>query len=523
MAVLARAALLAAACLCAASGLSLWSDDGEHGAEGAEVELRVDAASCAAQLEADSSFMEHVVKEVGMGNYSGEASAAWHAYQDKLAHQLLSEHPDGQRKKPYKILVVSAVHDTDSMVEIFEVNMNRLLANKQGDKFEFAIFHIDSKATEWKKRKWYRRRRGPVVMKKHGAGCKPQFWAQITPMMVATGKYDYVWLLDEDIRLDFLNWDFYRTVLSTVDPLVSQPVIVPKQPGKRSTGVTKLQMKVPEGNNFMIAYETQRSEVQAPIISSKIWDAVHERNIRERPPERLVHRRLLGRHRVPRRGPVPEDRGACCERRPRAAHGLPQPLQGHQVRRGLRRGRRQLPGGQQHGGVAGARGAEGRGLRRAQRLGKDLRRQGHPRVPHGALGEEPQEDLARPAVGAGPGRQPSPLRRASSSPSPLCRSSARALGTARACALFSLASPRASLSRPQIDVSRPRGPKRAPRGRRRGEASPLRVMPNSPSRCGLFATRRGPDVLLLFWPLALGCLAGIARRAAGQSSTARQL
>mmetsp|Transcript_35721 Transcript_35721/g.100333 ORF Transcript_35721/g.100333 Transcript_35721/m.100333 type:complete len:400 (-) Transcript_35721:47-1246(-) len=278
MAVLARAALLAAACLCAASGLSLWSDDGEHGAEGAEVELRVDAASCAAQLEADSSFMEHVVKEVGMGNYSGEASAAWHAYQDKLAHQLLSEHPDGQRKKPYKILVVSAVHDTDSMVEIFEVNMNRLLANKQGDKFEFAIFHIDSKATEWKKRKWYRRRRGPVVMKKHGAGCKPQFWAQITPMMVATGKYDYVWLLDEDIRLDFLNWDFYRTVLSTVDPLVSQPVIIPKEPFKRATGVTKLVMQAPHNDKFMIAYETQRSEVQAPVVSTKIWPAVWERN-----------------------------------------------------------------------------------------------------------------------------------------------------------------------------------------------------------------------------------------------------
>jgi len=214
-----------------------------------------------------------------MGNYSGDVAAAWHVYQDKLAQQLLSEHPDGHRKKPYRTLVVSAVHDTDSMVEIFEINMNRLLENKHGDKFEYALFHIDGKATEWKKRKWYRRRRGSVVMKKLGAGCKPQFWAQITPMMVATGKYDYIWLLDEDIRLDFLSWDFYRTVLSTIDPLVSQPVIVPKATGKRSTGVTKLQMKVPDGSNFMIAYETQRSEVQAPIISSKLWDAVNERNL----------------------------------------------------------------------------------------------------------------------------------------------------------------------------------------------------------------------------------------------------
>jgi len=197
-----------------------------------------------------------------------------------MAQQLLSEHTDGHRKKPYKTLVVSAVHDTDAMVEIFEINMKRLLANKHGDKFDFALFHIDSGTTEWKKHRWYRSGAlfgGKVVMKTLGAGCKPQFWAQITPKMAS--KYDYLWLLDEDIRLDFLSWDFYRTVLSTIDPLVSQPVIVPKAPFKRSTGVTKLQMKVPDGSNFMIAYETQRSEVQAPIISSKIWDAVNERNL----------------------------------------------------------------------------------------------------------------------------------------------------------------------------------------------------------------------------------------------------
>jgi len=272
MAALSRA-LAAAACLCAASGLSLRADSGEQG------NLSAGAASCASLLDQGHIFMADVVKDVGMGNYSGEVATAWHAYQDKLAQQLLSEHADGHRKKPFRTLVVSAVHDTDAMVEIFEINMNRLLANSHGDKFDFALFHIDSGVTEWKKHSWYRRSTtfgGKVVMKTLGAGCKPQFWAQITPKVAA--KYDYIWMLDEDIRLDFLNWDFYRTVLSTIDPLVSQPVIIPKEPFKRATGVTKLVMQAPHNDKFMIAYETQRSEVQAPVVSTKIWPAVWERN-----------------------------------------------------------------------------------------------------------------------------------------------------------------------------------------------------------------------------------------------------
>ncbi|CAK0810052.1 unnamed protein product [Prorocentrum cordatum] len=272
MAVLSRA-VLAAACFCSASGLGIRADSDEGG------NMTVDAAACAAQLDEGRVFMADVVDQVGMGNYSRDVATAWHAYQDKMAQQLLSEHADGHRKKPYRTLVVSAVHDTEAMVEIFETNMKRLLANKHGDKFDFALFHIDSGTTEWKKHSWYRNSAlfgGKVVKKTLGAGCKPQFWAQITPQVAS--KYDYLWLLDEDIQLDFLNWDFYRTVLSTVDPVVSQPVIIPKAPHMRATGVTKLVMQPPRSDKFMMAYETQRSEVQAPVISTKIWPAVWERN-----------------------------------------------------------------------------------------------------------------------------------------------------------------------------------------------------------------------------------------------------
>mmetsp|Transcript_35720 Transcript_35720/g.100327 ORF Transcript_35720/g.100327 Transcript_35720/m.100327 type:complete len:203 (-) Transcript_35720:100-708(-) len=92
----------------------------------------------------------------------------------------------------------------------------------------------------------------------------------------------------------------------------------------------------------------------------------------QRPPQRLVHRRLLGRRRLPRREQMPQDRCAGCQRRPRATHGLPQSFQGHEVRRGLRRQRRELRACEQTGGVAGAGRAEGSGLRRGSGLVLDV-------------------------------------------------------------------------------------------------------------------------------------------------------
>lgn len=275
-----RGVFLAAGFFSAAFGLTLKNDGDAENLSVAPVALNrvgVETTSCAAMVDGDNFFMSEVVKNVGMGNYTTDTVETWHAFQDKLSEHLLSQYPDKLKKKPLKTLVVSAVHDTSAMVEIFEINMNRLKSNKHGDGFEFALFHIDGSTKEWRKHKWYRSRKGPVVHKHLGAGCKPQFWAMIPPKMARA--YDYLWLLDEDIRLDFVNWDFYRTVLSTLDPVVSQPVIIPKEPNQRSTGVTRLRMVVPTGNSFPIAYETPRSEVQAPVISAKIWAAVHERNM----------------------------------------------------------------------------------------------------------------------------------------------------------------------------------------------------------------------------------------------------
>mmetsp|Transcript_35722 Transcript_35722/g.100341 ORF Transcript_35722/g.100341 Transcript_35722/m.100341 type:complete len:398 (-) Transcript_35722:132-1325(-) len=279
MAALARGAFVAVACIRAASGLNLRADADAGGNLSSEAlgEMSIDMAACAAQIGADDLVMSDLVQAVGMGNHSLDTAEAWRAYQDKLAAQLREDHPEGQRSRPFRTLVVSAVHDKEWMVEIFHANMKRLMSNKAGDVFEFALFHIDSSTEEWSKHEWYRDETGPVMLKHHGAGCKPQFWALITPKIAA--QYDYLWLLDEDIRVDFLNWDFYRTVLATLDPMVSQPVIIPKAPYKRSTGVTRLRMAMPRESTFVMAFETPRSEVQAPVISTKIWAAVHERNM----------------------------------------------------------------------------------------------------------------------------------------------------------------------------------------------------------------------------------------------------
>ncbi|CAK0802446.1 unnamed protein product [Prorocentrum cordatum] len=223
----------------------------------------------------EGGHMEELVKTVEKGATLPLAVTAWRAYQDKLARQLLEDHPGGARETPYRILVAIAVKDAAESVDIFNFNLRRLRSNKAGDKFEFALFHHDGSNEQWAQQAWYGNN-GTVVLKHLGRGCKPEFWETITPEMAA--GYDYLWLLDEDLQMDFLSWDFYRTVLSTLDPVVSQPVVIGKEPGMRGTDILDLRMRgVLDDGRFTFAYETVRTDVQIPVISAKIWAAVHER------------------------------------------------------------------------------------------------------------------------------------------------------------------------------------------------------------------------------------------------------
>jgi len=87
--------------------------------------------------------------------------------------------------------------------------------------------------------------------------------------------YDYIWLMDEDLELDLFNWDVYREVLLAWHPLFSQPAVVPKAPGGRSTDWPELDMarwRNTNQNEFHIAEEAiPGPEVMTPIISASMW------------------------------------------------------------------------------------------------------------------------------------------------------------------------------------------------------------------------------------------------------------
>lgn len=153
--------------------------------------------------------------------------------------------------------------------------MRALLANKAGDTFEFALFHYDNEESEWMKHHWYSDKQGSVIMRRAQPLCKAEAWTLITPAMAK--QYDYIWLIDGDLRLDMFSWDLYRTVLASLDPLVSQPSIVPKKPGRRSTDKHKLRMTGRVHGLFPIAREVERTETMAVLVSSRLWPAMHER------------------------------------------------------------------------------------------------------------------------------------------------------------------------------------------------------------------------------------------------------
>jgi len=241
-------------------------------------EGKLGMATCEVQLSEQDEFMTSLVAKLfhDMDN-STETVRHWLRYQDRLSDILRKSHPDKFRATPYRTLIVSAVHDSPVLAEIFDSNMKKLRTNKAKDEFKVALFHLDSSNKVWSKYAWYQDSHGLVVRKEMGSGCKQQFWKTISPSEAA--KYDYLWLMDEDIRLDFFNWDFYRAVLSSHEPLVSQPVVLPKEFGERGSDHLELNMKVPKnGSKRMVyAFEMLRSEVQVPLLSSKVWPALHER------------------------------------------------------------------------------------------------------------------------------------------------------------------------------------------------------------------------------------------------------
>jgi len=201
----------------------------------------------------------------------------WDNYQAALARDLRK----GSGKGQLKVLVVTAVSDSQREVLLWEDSVRRLAATSSGhqDVFHWALFHHDNTTKWWANSTLFtdptRNGEHVVVFNHVGPGCKLQNWGALPQEL--TEQYDYIWLMDSDLRLDFFRWDLYRAVLTTLNPLVSQPSILPPFGGGQSSAIKSLPIHSSCSEGFPVAMEVPRSEVQAALLSTKIWPAVRTR------------------------------------------------------------------------------------------------------------------------------------------------------------------------------------------------------------------------------------------------------
>lgn len=216
------------------------------------------------------------------------------AVKTDLVGEPMSPMRQALMEKHLKVLVVTAVSNDEWVVDNFADNFNKLnSAGAKNDIFDFAFFHHHVNDSRWVSHSWYKREaeKGRVVMNVKEQGCKPQYWRKITSQMVS--EYDYIWLLDEDLRLDYFSWDLYRTFLIAWGPVVSQPSVIPRLPVywptparddpvnvtvQKATKVRSVAMEASEpGSGLLVAKEVSRSEVMTPFIDARLWSSIVKR------------------------------------------------------------------------------------------------------------------------------------------------------------------------------------------------------------------------------------------------------
>ena len=47
------------------------------------------------------------------------------------------------------------------------------------------------------------------------------FWKELD--LNVSANYDYFWLIDDDLEVDFLNWEITRSLLRLLKPLIGHP------------------------------------------------------------------------------------------------------------------------------------------------------------------------------------------------------------------------------------------------------------------------------------------------------------
>jgi len=235
--------------------------------------LRMGSGLCAPS-PADDLQVSDMLRRVARFESNHDLQGSWRSYITDLVNDLESASPSPRRT--LRVLVASLV--STGMLETVAYNMKRLSRNRAGDVFKLALFHYLAEEGQVPslESSMESTLRPHIALEHAGGGCKPMFWRRLTPDLVA--GFDYVWLLDGDLRMDYFEWDLYRHVLLKEDPLVSQPSILGWAPGNHSTIFESLRMRAPQGNGTAELFRQVRYvEIMPPVLSDKIWLAVHAR------------------------------------------------------------------------------------------------------------------------------------------------------------------------------------------------------------------------------------------------------
>ena len=100
----------------------------------------------------------------------------------------------------------------------------------------------------------------------HLAGSKAYFWKKV---LYDTSRYDYVWLMDEDIRYYDASFSFIHKMMNSTGASILQPNVVPTNHAKFTSYI--------DPKFSCLVHTTSFVEIQAPLFTSFAWNKFHQR------------------------------------------------------------------------------------------------------------------------------------------------------------------------------------------------------------------------------------------------------
>jgi len=173
-----------------------------------------------------------------------------------------------------KVLLIITVEDSVKNVNLI-TNNYKILQNY--NEITWCFNHFDGTNKEWNKESWYNNMN---CIKNIGIGSKITQWKKITPNI--SKPYDYLWFLDGDMSLEKFNWKSYYNMLVEINPILSQPGILPaSEDGKASDWEHTCSTDKNRNTIFKCSKDkwTNGIENGTPFISTKIWDLIYEKII----------------------------------------------------------------------------------------------------------------------------------------------------------------------------------------------------------------------------------------------------